>query len=764
VFDMALATGQIPRWRVQLGRAVTVRRLRLASVVTAAGLLAVWLVAIGLDRATAPGPRDVPRQAGLLAFLRDGDVYLAGPDGAGEVRVLHADGVSFQSVAWSPTRDLLAVGTSQAVFVLDPATLGVRRLATGRFAAWSPDGLFIALVDSTAEWVDGSDLVRIVWVADGRTNLEIRTPPGSPMSAATWSPDGRWLAASTSRYVLRFDVRTGLTAQIAQLTRSYYTTAAPAWSPDSRRLAYVDWRATGDGATVGSECTNECTATIVTIGVDGSDPTDLYAESAMQTDPVWSPDGSSIAYMGRPGSTNGPGWLSVMRIGEAKPRLLLEGSIDAFAWSPDGASITIERQTDQFDTRPTWTLSTVSVADGSERGPAVAQVDAGFSWQSLATGSATASLPTPTGSTGPALTPEPLASPAPARPATPSAWSGIAFDMSVSDGAGSECINAVTRSLAPRKTIVTKSFCGENFNQGQWAPNGSVYAAMTDGHLAMVSRAGKVREVPGVSGPDGVFWSPDSRWLAARSCQPQPDFRPSFTPPVCSWSLVTPDGSSTRAIAGSPSWSADGTHLLLGLPDGRVTVGRGDGSASTTIDVLPASSSLSPDGTSAAFVRDGDAWIVSLPDGTPRNITRFDFGGVYAAEWSPDGRWILAVRDRDVWILRVDGEERRPISLGSSMNVGGWRWAPDGRHLAITGWSPDTGTPTAMIVSIDGSPTILLDGADNPLWSPDGQFLAINARGPDGNPTGLDIVAADGSGRTTVWTGSGNNLPQAWVR
>ena len=218
--------------------------------------------------------------------------------------------------AWSPDGRQLAftrnedVGESTTftfddVFVMDADGSDVRQVTADEEdlwsgqPTWSPDGQELAYVrgESIASTVSSKygELYRIGLDGDGMRPLTTGQPDTDP----DWSPDGRRIVfvrgvslssfteANDDLYVL--DVDTG---QVRQLTHTPQGTfeAAPAWSPDGARIAFVRTtrRSQFDG-----------TASLHVMDRDGTHerrlPTyELFSDSPYSV--AWSPDGQSIAF------------------------------------------------------------------------------------------------------------------------------------------------------------------------------------------------------------------------------------------------------------------------------------------------------------------------------------------------------------------------------------------------------------------------------------------------------------------------------------
>ncbi len=181
-----------------------------------------------------------------LRALTAGIVFLSillGPisrGGAAPERVLVRLPVRVSNITWLNDRTLLAATeafsfTSSRITLVSLPAGEMTELAEGRCPAPSPDRTKVA-------FVPGPSAVGDIWILDLQTRERRRLTTQANARCARWSPDGRYLAlVSTAGYQ-----RDGIMIVAADTGRTEFVLApsdehlfAPAWYPDSRRLAFA---------------------------------------------------------------------------------------------------------------------------------------------------------------------------------------------------------------------------------------------------------------------------------------------------------------------------------------------------------------------------------------------------------------------------------------------------------------------------------------------------------------------------------------------
>jgi Tol biopolymer transport system component len=235
------------------------------------GLLVVCVVAVACGSGLAKQRPDVTIRATVARVSQDGPLWFLGGDSPGSV-----------------------FGRSGPLYHVDTATGALMRVALPK-RIWSVTGLAV-------------------------------------------SPDGRLIALSNgggefpprNMYVMRADG-----SRLRRITSGNYYEVDPAWSPDGGWIVLSSTRCCATAHSSGDYA-------LYTVRPDGSGLRLLRRDSrASDLDPVWSPDGRRIAFVQNPTSSNG-GWsVWVMNTnGTNAHPLTHDGRFhDAVAWSPTGQQL-----------------------------------------------------------------------------------------------------------------------------------------------------------------------------------------------------------------------------------------------------------------------------------------------------------------------------------------------------------------------------------------------------------------------------------------
>ena len=293
----------------------------------------------------------------LFGSDRDGtpEIYVMDADGANLVRlttdawVQIAPVTEVTSLAWSPDGTRIAFIANRVgdrrIFVMNADGTGLVRLTDHRVGngapAWSPDGRRIAFTVQRF----GNDEIFVI-NADGTELVNLTHHPADD-AAPAWSPDGHRIAFTSNRsgnneiYTMN-DVVEGrryfrkdgtevsaedydkllpflqgviaLGTDLVQLTDHPAHDISPAWSPDGQWIAFTSNRSGNneiytmndvvegrryfrkDGTEVSAEDYDKLLPFLQGVIALGTDLVQLTDHPADDGSPVWSPDGTQIAF------------------------------------------------------------------------------------------------------------------------------------------------------------------------------------------------------------------------------------------------------------------------------------------------------------------------------------------------------------------------------------------------------------------------------------------------------------------------------------
>ncbi|GLC24247.1 S9 family peptidase [Roseisolibacter agri] len=272
----------------------------------------------------------------------DSDVWLVRTDGSAPARRLTTSKKSDGSPRWSPDGRRLAFVSAREerpqIFVLDPNGGEAERLTDAKTAVsafqWSPDGRRIAYVAARTPTAD-----------------EERRQKAKDDAIVVDS-----LFPHTRLWILDVAER-----KARELVQGDFSVGDPQWSPDGRQLAYV--------VTPTPKADDGSKSDVWVVAADGSaQPRKLTDNPGSDASPRWSPDGQSIAFLTRAGTSADVGMLrlAVMPAAGGASRVV---TAPDFAYQPSDPSWSRDGRTLRFEanTRTTGNVFTVPASGGTPR-------------------------------------------------------------------------------------------------------------------------------------------------------------------------------------------------------------------------------------------------------------------------------------------------------------------------------------------------------------------------------------------------------------
>jgi Tol biopolymer transport system component len=525
--------------------------------------------------------------------------------------------------------------------------IGIVRLADFGETAWSPDARAIV---STS---DEGDLY--VSRPGGRLTRIVRSR-AAPENTAVWSPSGRRLAffgverKRLSVFVVAASGR-GLRRVTARVAP--YLDSGPrerlSWSPDGRRLALVAHRR------------------LVLVRVGDGRARRLATGRGRPSDPVWSPDGRTMAFRAQVAGERAT--IRALDLVTGVVRRVSAGGGTPL-WSPDGRKLAIAEK-----------HRVLVLGPGGRRLVAA---------------------------THPPLE-------------TPPAWSPDSRRLAFATNRDLVVASAETKRTR-RLTRELRSFWITI--DPAWSPAGRVVyvghrrdPGDLDLHTVRSDGSGVRALTANGAGEFDPAWSPDGRRIAYGRARGRSS---------ADVHVMSSDGTNDRRLvadAVSPAWSPDGARLAFERDGDIWTIGV-DGSGLARLTAGPdrdRQPDWSPSGKEIAFARDRDRetpeiYAADVSTGAVRQITSERSRNVGCAgnlatspAWSPDAAWIAYELEQggsrdcspsrghyvSIHVVRADGTGRRFVTDG------GYRDSTEDDGALTPAWSPD-GSSIAFVSSLGG--------------------------------------------------------------
>lgn len=335
---------------------------------------------------------------------RDGgyDLWAVAPDGR-QLRRLTTGAFDDREPVWSHDGTRVAfssdrgnpLGSDYNIWVLDTRTGALTQLTRDRaedyMPTWSPDDSEIAFA-STRE--NGS----AIWAVrlDTRAERKLRAVEGARLDAPSWGPggqlvyhvsapgqsryelDGRpitdsenvfafrasWASPSSFYYVSDGRIRRRTVGSEAadtvafsatlQVTRPTYTRRRRDFTSTTPRqaLGIVRPVISPDGSQVAFAAVGD----LYVMKIGGA-PINLTKDAALDTDPAWSPDGTTLVYSSDKDSEHLQLWIRDMRTGQSRRVTNLTTQPQGATFSPDGSKIAF------FNVDGMWRVAEISILD-----------------------------------------------------------------------------------------------------------------------------------------------------------------------------------------------------------------------------------------------------------------------------------------------------------------------------------------------------------------------------------------------------------------
>jgi hypothetical protein len=214
------------------------------------------------------------------------------PDGERMVFLSQRDGFSFDLWLADARTGRVEARLVEAARSADFESL--RYMSSG--AAFSPDGRLLAFVAQTG----GGDALYLYDVARRRVVRQLRFDLNG-LASQSWAPDGRRIVFTGLDGGFSDLFITDLDGRLQRLTEDRHAALLPAWSPDGRRIAFTTDR--GPDTDFGVLRYGNYRVALYDLAARSVDVLDGQDEGK-NMNPVWSPDGTRLIWVGDRTGTN----------------------------------------------------------------------------------------------------------------------------------------------------------------------------------------------------------------------------------------------------------------------------------------------------------------------------------------------------------------------------------------------------------------------------------------------------------------------------